>query len=732
MNDSRMKQIITIFCWSMLTWSGVGYAQPAYQLTDSTPVIFSDKNQVMVWEAANAEQDIHEILNHAAEFKPASEFKISPTATYWARQKLVNQTEHEKVLRISPSGWTHLQSHVIRSNQIDKLKPSGTNSPFNVLASINPYTTSVRLDLSQYAVFQIKSGEEVEIYTQLKSHSSTPAKSFSLSLYDHAAYLELRRLGVYFEGGMLGVLFALAVFGWYSFIQNRDKTSLSYGIWLSVGVIQCLLLPIHDGQRATEFFLFLENQKIGWQNLGQALYSAISYAQTVLYVVFARNFLDVKHHFPVFYKVSNWWIVWEVIHLTALLTQQHGLNQQVFWMPVLIPIVSILLSIYVCAFIRWRNGLTVAKFFMMAMLPYLFFRVSFMLGIVGFQSPFSFLPQEGFSLFFQNTNTNQAFGVCCEALIMALAVISRTRWLQNELASNIQQQKDLLDNQNKVLEMTVQERTVELREQHKELDQAHQLVLSSVNYASRLQRGQLPRPVRLEGRFKSFASIWEPRDTIGGDLYWVSSSQHAEPFILAVADCTGHGVPGAMLSLLVSNSLERIYANDTLEDPASALKSLDHYVRTGLNQDRADAESDDGCDAAILKIDRRLQRIEYAGAKIDLFHVQDQVVHRYGAKRISLGYKDGLDAAHLPQTQLITYQSGDVFAIVTDGLTDQVGGAQPSGKPVSFGYRRLERILLENADKEADTIAQQIKQGFENWQASHQRRDDVTAIVFKL
>ena len=107
-------------------------------------------------------------------------------------------------------------------------------------------------------------------------------------------------------------------------------------------------------------------------------------------------------------------------------------------------------------------------------------------------------------------------------------------------------------------------------------------------------------------------------------------------------------------------------------------------------------------------------------------------MHRYGAKRISLGYKDGLDAAHLPQTQLITYQSGDVFAIVTDGLTDQVGGAQPSGKPVSFGYRRLERILLENADKEADTIAQQIKQGFENWQASHQRRDDVTAIVFKL
>ena len=727
-----MTKIFNILCLSLITWSGSGLAQQAYVLSDNTPVIFSDKEQVLVFEAASADQNINEIRAQASDFKPASEFRISPTATYWIRQKLVNHSQHDKVLRISSSGWSYLQSHVVRPDTVNQLKASGTNSPYNILASVNPYTTSASLDLSQYAVFQIKSGEEIEIYSKVKSHSSTPARSFSLSFYDHAAYLELRRLGVYFEGTMLGVLFALAVFGWYSYAQNRDKTSLSYGIWLSVGVLQCLLLPIHDGQRMTEFFWFLENQMIGWQNLGQALYSAVSYAQTVLYVIFARNFLDVKRHFPVFYKISNVWIVWEVIHLTALLTQQHELNQQVFWLPVLIPIVLILLSIYVCAFIRWRQGLTVAQFFMMAMLPYLFFRVSFMLGIAGFPSPFSFLPQEGFSLFFQNTNTNQAFGVCCEALIMALAVISRTRWLQTELATNIQKQKDLLDNQNKLLEHTVLERTNELREQHKELDLAHQLVVSSVNYASRLQRGQLPRPIRLEGRFKSFASLWEPRDTIGGDLYWVSSSQHPEPFVLAVADCTGHGVPGAMLSLLVSNSLERIYANDTLEDPASALKSLDHFVRTGLNQDRADAESDDGCDAAILKIDRRLQRIEYAGAKIDLFHVSDHVVHRYGAKRISLGYKDGLQQHQMPQAQLIHYKSGDVFAIVTDGLTDQVGGAESARAPVSFGYRRLERILLDNCEQTAEEIVNTIKQGFDNWQGLHQRRDDVTAIVFKL
>jgi serine phosphatase RsbU (regulator of sigma subunit) len=366
------------------------------------------------------------------------------------------------------------------------------------------------------------------------------------------------------------------------------------------------------------------------------------------------------------------------------------------------------------------------------MVPYMFFRVSFMLGIAGFQSPFSFLPTSGFGLFFQNTNTNQAFGVCCEAMIMALAVISRTRWLQQELANSIQSQNDLMANQNKLLEHTVAERTKELAEQHQALDEAHQLVVGSVNYASRLQRGQLPRPVRLENRFASFATIWEPRDTIGGDLYWVSSSQHDGPFVLSVADCTGHGVPGAMLSLLVSNSLERIYANDSMEDPVSALTSLDHFVRTGLNQDRADSESDDGCDATVLRIDRRLQRVEYAGAKIDLFHVNTAgVVTRHMAQRVSLGYKDRMPLTEKPSVKVLSYQKGDLFAIVTDGLTDQVGG-EPGKPKVSYGYRRLEQLLSAHAGAHAQPVIDALRQDFARWQGQNTRRDDVTAVVFSL
>ena len=264
----------------------------------------------------------------------------------------------------------------------------------------------------------------------------------------------------------------------------------------------------------------------------------------------------------------------------------------------------------------------------------------------------------------------------------------------------------------------------------RKLDASHKVVIESVNYASRLQRGQLPRQDRIERRFSLFASIWEPRDTIGGDLYWLSSSQQSGPFVLAVADCTGHGVPGAMLSLLVSNSLERIYANDTAEDPAAALMSLDHYVRTGLNQDRAGSESDDGCDAAVLRIDRDKNTIEFAGAKLGLFQVNAQgVLTRHQAARCSLGYQDVVVEADKPVVKKISYQSGDVFAVVTDGFTDQIGGS--TGK-TSFGYRRLEDILKANYKASAEEITVAMRNEFAAWQGTNARRDDVTAVVFRL
>jgi len=486
-----------------------------------------------------------------------------------------------------------------------------------------------------------------------------------------------------------------------------------------------------EGPRLSEFVLDVEGINYGHQSIYWSLFVSFGYLQAICYAFFAAAFLNVREHFPIIHKAVYLYVAIYFCHYLFTSFVPHDIGVKILWLPLGMITLLLLVSFYTVAFIRYRQGLKIAKFFMYAIVPYLTFRSIFILGLAGVPSPFSLLEPSGFGLLMQNSNTAQAIGLCCEALIMALAVVSRTRWLQEQLAVNLKAQQELVEGQNRVLEATVAERTAELASQHKELDEAHQMLVGSVNYASRLQRGQLPRALRLKGRFASFDVIWEPRDTIGGDLWWVSSSKHGGPFVLAVADCTGHGVPGAMLSLLVSNSLERIYATDTNHDPIGALQLLDHYVRTGLNQDRPDSESDDGCDAAVLRIDPARRRLEYAGAKLELWQlkISGQVL-RHPAARISLGYSQVLTEDDRPELQVITYDKDDTFVIVTDGFTDQIGG--PDGRRVSYGYRRLQSLLTNMANASVTEISQAMKADFDAWQGKNLRRDDVTAIVFRL
>ncbi len=489
---------------------------------------------------------------------------------------------------------------------------------------------------------------------------------------------------------------------------------------------------VHDGQRLYELFFKVENVLVTHLYVSEALTYILSFGQSMTYVYFARTFLEVRKRFPVFYRITNVYLLFYVCYLSVLLfVDMKNINATLFWVPVGLSTFMMLIGIYICAFIRLREGMEIARFFMVAMVPYLVFRTVFLLNVAGLPSPFQLLPDTGLAYFIKDASTAQALGVTLEALIMALAVVSRTRWLQDKLAAQVLEQKALVENQNRMLEATVAERTRELEAQHRELEETHQIVVGSVNYASRLQRSQLPRRHRIDGRFHSLGVVWEPRDTIGGDLWWISSSQVEGPFTIAVADCTGHGVPGAMLSLLVSNSLERIYSGNPHEDPARALASLDYLVRSGLNQDAVDSESDDGCDAALLCVDAAYQEIRFAGAKIGVFQLKaNGEVRRHLASRASLGYRDPIDEEDEPVTCRIHCDDGDAFVIVTDGFTDQLGGPGETG--VSFGYRRLEALLASMPAASATEIAEAMRTALAQWQGSRKRRDDVTAVAFRL
>ncbi|MFM7632343.1 MAG: SpoIIE family protein phosphatase [Betaproteobacteria bacterium] len=700
-------------------------------MSETTPMMFSDKD-ILVFQDTSQSVAAQDVLNNIDKFVSPKDIKsFAPGVNYWILQKIKSQLPTDRVIQVDASGWRDVQPYVLHSDgQLKQLKVAGFVGARNAFLEISPSTAKIADNTSQFPIFTLQAGSEVTLLTRVSFHPIFPAKSFSLNLVDSASFSEFRRFSLYVEGLLLGILVALTIFSIFNAFQTKDKVNIYYAIWITIAFLSVSSLSVIDGHRLFEFFINVEGLKASWSDsYAYVIFIILAFAQSISYVLFARQYLGIQKNFPRIFLLTNIWIGYALLYCFIAATggfyaADSLLNVRFFPIPYSVSVGLILITFFVCSYLRYRDGFGFALYFTFAVIPYLVFRLGFLFGTIGIPSPFQYLPDYGFGYILKNPWTNQAFGVCMEALIMALAVISRARWLQSELNLAAAKHTEVIQEQNLLLEAKVEERTQELR-------QKHEIVIGSVNYASLLQRGQLPRSIRVNHRFESFATIWEPRDTIGGDLYWISSSQHEGPFVLTVADCTGHGVPGAMLSLLVSTSLERIYAKSTAVEPTTALKSLDYHVRTGLNQDRADSETNDGCDAAMVRIHSDKQMLEYAGAKIDLFHVDHQRhVHQYKSNRISLGYKDQNTTDVLPIT-VVHYQKDDLFAIVTDGLFDQPGGQNPN-RPVSFGYRRFTQIITNSKKKDCAGIAEELQSAFSTWQGSQTRRDDVTVVLFKL
>ena len=737
-----MKKIISILLLliSLIVWPVVAICAEPIVLNENTPVITPVKpKDLQVLVEGDKPLSLNELIDSTSQFKHPDEIgAIQSTKKYWLAFEIKNNVATDRTFRLTNKtlGLLSLNVYLVYENgdRVAYEKNYATLPPGNQISHSSPFLSLTPAPETQYLVLPLRRNETIKIYARVNPDQRFLPQQFNfLSIADHAKYLELRRYGLYIEGALAGALVALSVFGWYSFVRNRDHTSLMYGIWILFALGSVLVLGVHDGQRMAEFFYGFD--EFGFTPVGLSFRNIVVYivaaGQSIAYILFARSFLNIKERFPLFHRFTNAWIAIYLFQIVVNLTIKHSIPPSWLWNPLLIWLVMNLLGVYICAFIRLREGMSIAKFFMLAMVPYVMFRSLFLLGVAGIPSPVALLPDEGIFYHFKDTNSMQGFGVVCEAVIMALAVVARSRWLQDELATSMRAQQELVENQNKVLEETVIARTRELAEQHQELDEAHRLIVSSVDYASRLQRSQLPKPHRIEGRFRSLGIIWEPRDTIGGDLWWLSSSQHPGSYTLAVADCTGHGVPGAMLSLLVSNSLERIYSTEPDKSPADALMTLDFLVRSGLNQDAEDSESDDGCDAMIMQINREERRIIFAGAKIGAFQVNAAGnVTRHLPTRASLGYCQRPDPEDEPNDQMISFEPGDTFVVVTDGFTDQIGGK--TNAPSSFGYRRIEQILSSMASQPAEKITKRLKEEFENWRGDQRHRDDLTVITFTL
>ena len=251
----------------------------------------------------------------------------------------------------------------------------------------------------------------------------------------------------------------------------------------------------------------------------------------------------------------------------------------------------------------------------------------------------------------------------------------------------------------------------------------NKVITDSIQYAKIIQTSLLPNMVDVKTYLPNSFLLWLPRDIVGGDIIYAESFE--EGFLLAVIDCTGHGVPGAFMTMVASTSLRRITRDEKCYEPAEILKRLNVMVKTSLQQDRESANSDDGLDAAICWIKREENTLHFAGAKLPLYYVNGEKLSIIKGDKQSLGYKSS-NLAFEFSTHKVKIEAGMSFYLSTDGFVDQLGG----DKGFSFGKKRFMALLQENQHLNFEKQSEKIMQAFKEYKGDNDRLDDVTVVGF--
>lgn len=262
-----------------------------------------------------------------------------------------------------------------------------------------------------------------------------------------------------------------------------------------------------------------------------------------------------------------------------------------------------------------------------------------------------------------------------------------------------------------------------------EMTELHEEVMDSVRYASRIQRGLLPTKNKLQASLKDIDVIWEPRDVVGGDVYWRSEDVGKNHFTIGLIDCTGHGVPGALMSMVVLSILNRIYAEDPEVQPGVSLARLGNLVRTALNQDTTDCNSNDGFDAGFCKVDLVSNKVIFAGARNNCFVVprDDGPILRVAGEKSALGYPGSTPYEPLEEYE-IPLEGYSTFCMASDGIFDQPGGP----KNIAFGPKRFMEMVDRNRTAAPSSLMQILYKTAESWRGAELRRDDLSALSFCL
>jgi tetratricopeptide (TPR) repeat protein len=295
--------------------------------------------------------------------------------------------------------------------------------------------------------------------------------------------------------------------------------------------------------------------------------------------------------------------------------------------------------------------------------------------------------------------------------------------------------------QNRKKTRTIEEQRVEVIRKNAVIEEKNKDILDSITYAKRLQDAILPPPGHLQEIFPDSFILYKPKDIVAGDFYWMEKaplylpegetknrseippSEGGEAVLIAACDCTGHGVPGAMVSVVCSNALNRAVNEFNLTEPGRIFDKVRELVLETFK--KSGEEVQDGMDASLCSINVKTHEVLWCGAYNPLWYIRNGEIIEMTPDKQPVGKTEKTQPF---KTHRLELQKGDALYLFTDGFADQFGG--PKGK--KFKHYQFQKLVADNSKLSMKAQKEAMEKAFEEWKGNLEQTDDVCVIGIRI
>ena len=521
---------------------------------------------------------------------------------------------------------------------------------------------------------------------------------FPMNISREKSFLRILLLSETYYGIFFGIMFLLIIYNTFVYFSLKDISYFYYIILIISTTILVAFLSGHAFQYVLKNSMWLNNK---------LLPSSIALSEFCI-ISFTRSFLNPKKYYPKLDKVLIYFLIGSsILIFLPFFTNYHFIVQVSAYTAQLCILVSLLSGI-LCLI----KGNKAALLFILAFTLFLIgaLAVSYIaIGLIG-ENPIS---AHGMEL-----------GVMLNGVFLSLALINNYKISKIEKEKA---QKEIIQMRQKateILEQKVKERTTEIQDINEELRQQKIEITDSIHYASRIQNALLPPDEDLDRLLPSYFILNKPRDIVSGDYYWVSRKENK--VIVAVADCTGHGVPGAFMSILgiaflneIINKTEILIANEILNE-------LRDYIRKSLHQTGKKDETRDGIEMALCVIDFANNKLQYSGALRPLYFIRNKELNEFKGDYMPIGVHD--DDENSFSKKEMQFRENDIIYLFSDGYVDQLGG--PNRK--TYRSRQFKQLLINIHQKPLHEQKEILEKEYEGWRQNIEQIDDIMVMGIKF